>query len=47
MLDGLYRIETDKICAGFVVKNGYPIRIAPILLKAFRYYLTRAKWIGN
>ena len=47
MPDGTYQVMYGKICAGFVVKNGYPIRIAPVLLKAFRFYLKFAKRIGN
>ena len=32
MLDGLYRVEYNNICAGFVIENGRMVMIAPILV---------------
>jgi len=40
--DGLYRVATSYLCAGFVVKNSTVIRIAPILIKKFNYFKTIA-----
>lgn len=43
--DGLYRVETKYLCAGFVVENGLIVRCAPILKKRIDYWITLAKWI--
>ena len=42
MKDGLYRVVTDYLCAGFVIKNNRIIAIAPILRKRISYYKTIA-----
>jgi len=47
MTDGLYRVETHYLCAGFVVKDDTIISCAPILWKRMSYWLTIAKRIGN
>ena len=46
MKDGLYRVTTRSLCAGFVVKNGLIVAVAHILQKHLAYWLTVAKWIG-
>jgi hypothetical protein len=44
--DGLYRVETERFTAGFVVEDGKVTRAAPILRKRLTYWFTRAKRIG-
>jgi len=46
MRDGLYRVETRMICAGFVVRNGGVLTCAPILRKRLAYWLVVARWIS-
>jgi hypothetical protein len=43
MSDGLYRVTTSYLCAGFVVKDGDVIQCAPILRKKLNYWMTVAK----
>jgi len=43
MEDGLYRVETKHICAGFVVKNDKITKCAPILRKKIKYWIITAK----
>ena len=43
MKDGLYRVATKYLCAGFVVENNKVIMCAPILKKKFSYWKTVAK----
>lgn len=38
MMDGIYRVETPYLCAGFDVRNGKVIECAPILRKRFDYW---------
>lgn len=45
MEDGLYRVATKYLCAGFVIKDNKLIAIAPILKKKFNYWKTIAKRI--
>lgn len=47
MSDGLYRVTTRYLCAGFVIENGKLIMCAPILRKKFSYWKTIAKRIGD
>jgi len=47
--DGLYRVTTKYLCAGFVVKNGkidYS-SCAPILRKKIKYFITIAKKVHS
>jgi len=46
MKDGLYRVTTRYLCAGFVVEGGKVTRCAPILRKRLVYWLRLAEWIG-
>ena len=46
MKDGLYRVVTSYLCAGFVVENGAVVRCAPILRKRLAYWQTVAVWIA-
>jgi hypothetical protein len=47
MRDGLYRVDTGYLCAGFVVERGKVVRCAPILRKRLAYWVTVAKWIAT
>ena len=42
MKDGLYQVTTKWLCAGFVIENGKPKWVAPILRKKFSYWSTIA-----
>lgn len=43
MLDGLYRVRTPYLCAGFVVKNGRVVYCAPVLRNRLPYWKTVAQ----
>lgn len=45
--DGLYRVETRYLCAGFVMKGGKVIACAPILVPKIFYWLKVARRIGD
>jgi len=45
MEDGLYRVTTNYLCAGFVIKDGKVVACAPILKKNLSYWKTVAKMI--
>ncbi len=47
MRDGLYRVTTPHLCAGFVVENGRVSICAPILRKKLAYWMTVAERIGD
>lgn len=42
MADGLYRVTTHYMCAGFYVEDGKVVYCAPILRKRFPYWKTKA-----
>jgi hypothetical protein len=44
--DGLYRVVTPYLCAGFVVKGGRVIRCAPILRSRLAYWMRKAKFVA-
>jgi hypothetical protein len=44
--DGLYRVTTATLCAGFVVERGRVTRCAPILRRRLAYWVERAERIG-
>jgi len=46
MKDGLYRVVTPYLCAGFVLKAGKVVECAPILRKRIEYWKTVAAWIA-
>jgi hypothetical protein len=46
MRDGLYRVVTSYLCAGFVVENGTVTRCAPILRGKLPYWQTIATRVG-
>ena len=46
MTDGLYRVSTAYLCAGFVVEHGHVTRCAPILRRKLPYWTTRAVRVG-
>lgn len=47
MSDGLYRVTTRYLCAGFVVAGGYVTECAPILRNKLAYWRTIATRIGD
>jgi hypothetical protein len=47
MRDGLYRVTTAYLCAGFVVEKGRVVRCAPILQKRLGYWMTAAERVGD
>jgi len=40
MEDGLYRVTTRYLCAGFIIKNNKVIKCASILRKKLKYWKT-------
>jgi len=44
--DGLYRVRTPYLCAGFELKAGRVVRCAPILLGRLAYWRSIATWIA-
>lgn len=42
MSDGLYRVTTSYLCAGFVVERGRVTMCAPVLRKRLNYWKTIA-----
>ena len=47
MSDGLYRVCTSYLCAGFVIRYGKLVACAPILRRNFGLWRTRAERIGS
>ena len=47
MTDGLYRVETLQICAGFYVECGKIIWCAPILRRKLNYWISIAKLVDE
>ncbi len=47
MTDGLYRVTTSYLCAGFVIEKEIMTQCAPILRKKIDYWKTVAVWIGD
>lgn len=47
MRDGLYRVTTPYLCAGFVVHRGVVIRCAPILRAKLKHWVTVAVKIAS
>lgn len=45
MRDGLYRVVTPYLCAGFVLQEGRVVTCAPILRKKLSFWVTVAKWV--
>lgn len=45
-MDGLYRVTTPYLCAGFVVENGLVTMCAPVLRRRFEYWWTVAERVG-
>lgn len=43
MPDGLYRVTTKYLCAGFIIEDGKVVRCAPVLKKNLKYWMTIAK----
>lgn len=47
MTDGLYRVCTPYLCAGFVIERGRITSCAPILRKRLAYWRTVARRVGE
>jgi hypothetical protein len=47
MSDGLFRVTTSYLCAGFVVEGGRVTRCAPILRKRLAYWMAVAERISG
>jgi len=47
LADGLYRVETPRLCGGFVVERGVVTECAPILRRHLEYWMTVAVRIGE
>lgn len=47
LIDGLYRVKTSYLCAGFVVQDNKVIRCAPILQTKLNYWIMKAIYLGN
>jgi hypothetical protein len=47
MKDGLYRVITSYLCAGFIIKDGKLFKCAPILIKKIAYWKTIARFIND
>lgn len=47
MTDGLYRVTTSYLCAGFVIEGGLVTACAPILRKKLSYWRTVAVRVGD
>jgi hypothetical protein len=45
--DGLYRVVTSYLCAGFVVEGSRVTRCAPILHKRLAYWVLLAKRVSE
>ena len=45
MKDGLWRVVTPYLCAGFVIQDGRVTRCAPILRAKLDYWKTKARWV--
>lgn len=47
MTDGLYRVTTTYLCAGFVIEQGRVARCAPILRKKMSYWMKIAVRVSD
>jgi hypothetical protein len=47
MADGLYRVTTSYLCAGFAIEHGVVTMCAPILRKRLSYWMTIARRVSN
>ena len=47
MKDGLYRVQTSYLCAGFVMKDGKVVRCAPILNRKISYWQSIARRVKD
>jgi hypothetical protein len=45
MKDGLYRVNTSYLCAGFIIKEGKVTLCAPVLRNKIDYWKTIAVFI--
>jgi len=45
--DGLYRVTTPYLCAGFEIKDGKVEKCAPILRNKISYWKTIAKLVNT
>lgn len=47
MRDGLYRVTTSYLCAGFELRDGVVVACAPILRKKLPYWMTVAERVDD
>lgn len=47
MIDGLYRVTTPYLCAGFVIEGGRVTHCAPILRSRMAYWMRVAERISE
>ncbi len=47
MKDGLYRVETPRFTAGFVIRGGKVAEVAPILRKRIGHWKTVAEFVAQ
>ena len=47
VIDGVYRVTTSYLCAGFVVEQGRVTWCAPILRRRLAYWSTLAVRLGD
>lgn len=45
--DGLYRVSTSYLCAGFVVEGGRVTRCAPVLCRNLAYWVKLAAYVAS
>jgi hypothetical protein len=45
--DGVYQVTRSYFCAGFVVRDGFIILVAPILRKKLSFWITQAVRVGS
>lgn len=45
-IDGLYRVSTRYLCAGFIVRDGRIVACAPILRRKLAYWRTVAERVA-
>ena len=45
--DGLCRVETQNLCAGFVIEGGKVVACAPILRRRLAYWMGIAQFVPS
>lgn len=47
LVDGLYRVTTSYLCAGFIVAGGRVTACAPVLRRRLDYWMTIARKVDE